>query len=305
MRAPIVLLLALGVTACSASSPPAPTPVAAATIPDVTVYLAQARCPDGVLAVAEAGCSATPQTAANTMLMRRFDWPATSPGPYQAEDSLVADTGAYDETLWDFAPYGPFVASAGDGGEVYVTDGVTVRISITEDGGTPGVQGFYGAGCGGTGWVAFRDDAPTGSWASLVASLSDLPVPSTCAASSAAYTQYRLEQVALPFIISGVPQSITLPTVITEHYAGSSIAAATSMERTFFAQGIGRAIWESWVIGTPATDTTGRCPGTAWSTAPGPGWVLSDCRTSTNLVAQSGTLTGDNFGWPPAETALP
>jgi hypothetical protein len=305
-----ILALALLLGACSASSDPSMPRVGAATIPDVTVFLAQVRCADGNLEVAEPGCAgAAPQKASDAMLVRRFDWaPAGITPGYQASDSYAADRGNYYVATWSYPPFGPLVAANGDGGEIYVTDGTTVRIAATEDGGKIGVlQGFYGASCGGTGWIAFRNDAPTGRWATLVAQLNIRPVPSACPGKlNAAFTRYRLERVAFPFIIGGNRTTITLSTIIGEHYNAASIAQASAMERTFWTQGAGRTLWESWTTGTPAgADLATHCPGTTWSVAPAPGWALSDCRNSTNIVATDGSLTGDSYGYPPAGLALP
>jgi len=91
-----------------------------------------------------------------------------------------------------------------------------VRIAATEDGGQMHVvQGFYGAACGGTGWILFRNDAPSGRWATTVARLRGEPIPSPCQANRFALTRYRLEAVSLPFIIGGRRVDRTLPTVIS------------------------------------------------------------------------------------------
>jgi hypothetical protein len=289
--------LLLLVPACASTESPRPP-----TIDDPIAYLVQARCPDGQLKVAEPACPARPQRAEDPMMVSRRDWPA--PTGYMAQDAVIGPDGP--ETLWDFTPFGPFDARKGDGGEVYVVDGASVRISITQDGGTPYLQGFYGAGCGGTGWTAFRTDAPTGAWASLVARLSDGRVPGPCAAWSRALTRYRLESVTAPWIILGRRAEVTLPTIISEHYDRGSLAAARNMERSFFARGVGRIIWEAWTRGAPASADTGiRCPGTAWSTPPAPGWALSDCRYATNLVAADGAMSGARFGWPPKVSPMP
>ena len=270
------------------------------SVPDPLAFLIQLRCPDGALELAEPDCpGAAPQRAADPMRMRRHDWPA--PAGYAAQDAMLGADGP--ETLWSFAPFGPFVAARGDGGEVYVVDGRTVRIALTQDGGKPYVQAFHGRRCGGTGWVAFRDDAPTGRWASLVAHLSDEPVASLCMAFSSALTRYRLETVAAPWIVAGERRTIAKPTVIAEHYDRATLAASRNMERSFFAKGVGRIIWEAWTMGKPTGNgLAARCPLTAWSAAPAVGWVLSDCRYATNLVADDGAMSGERFGWPPTMT---
>ena len=292
MNRPLLALAIAALAGCSrAATPPGPV-----TIHDPQAYLVQLRCPDGALEVAAPDCpGAVPQRASDPMKMRRHDWPA--PDGYEAQDAVVGPGGP--ELFWSFAPFGPFVASHGDGGEVYAIDGRTVRIAFTQDGGKPYLQGFYGAHCGGTGWIAFRGDAPTGRWASLVARLSDRPTPSLCMAFSSSLTRYRLEDVPAPWIIRGARRAITLPTVIAEHYDRATLEASRNMERSFFAKGVGRIIWEAWTTGKPNGDgLAARCPGTPWSTPPDAGWVLSDCRYATNLVADDGTMSGERFGWP-------
>jgi hypothetical protein len=87
--------------------------------------------------------------------------------------------------------------------------------------------------------------------------------------------------------------------VISEHYDRATIATSTAMERSLFAEGVGRAVWEAWSTkAQPTAQLDVRCPGTAWSTPPAPGWRLVDCRYATNLVPADGSMTGANFGWP-------
>lgn len=272
------------------------------TITDPLAFLVQGRCPDGLLQVAEPACPARAQLATDPMRMRRHDWPP--PKGYMAQDAVVGPDGP--ETLWDFIPLGVFQPAAGDGGEVYAVEGDLVRIALTQDGGKPYLQGFYGKGCGGSGWIAFRTDAPTGRWAGVVARLGDAPVPGACKASSRAFTRYRLEAVAAPWIIHGRRVELTLPTVISEHYNSGSIARASRMERSFFARGAGRIIWEAWTTGAVTSpDLQVRCPGSNWSAPPGPGWRLSDCRYATNLVIEDPVMTATTFGWPPRVEPLP
>jgi hypothetical protein len=275
---------------------------ASVTIPDPVAFLVQARCPDGQLQLTEPGCAARPQQAGDPMLVRRHDWPA--PAGYMAQDALIGPDGP--ETLWDFAPFEAFAPSRGDGGEVYAVEGGVVRASITQDGGKPYLQGFFGAHCGGDGWVLFKTDAPSGAWASLVARLRGGDAHGPCRVGNVAFTRYRLEAVTTPWILKGRRTDLTLPTIISEHYDRGDIAASRSMERFFFARGVGRIIWEAWTRGRPASgDVAVRCPGSSWSAPPAPGWRLSDCRYATNLIAETGVMTGARFGWPPKLTSLP
>ncbi len=273
------------------------------------LFLAQQRCSDGMLEVAEPGCpGAAPQRAADSMRMRRHDWPG--PDGYQIEDSVLADDGASYVTTMSFAPFGRFDASHGDGGEVYVVERGRVRIAITQDGGQMGVvQGFLGHECGGTGWILFDQDAPSGHWADMVAKLKGRPAGAACLATSHAYTRYRLQTVSVPFLIRGASTAISRPTIISEHFNAATLARSTAMERFFLMQGVGRVIWEVWsrgdAGGPPPSDLARRCPGTAWSTPPAPGWRLSDCRYATNLRPAGGSLSVDAYGWPPRGLTLP
>lgn len=274
--------LALLLAACAhggGPTPQPPPPLGPVTIADPASFLAPPGRHDG-----------------DPAPTRRFDW-----GAYQAADAFALADGSLAST-WSYAPFGPFVQANGDGGEVYVIDGPTVRIVATQDGGKPYLQGFYGAACGGSGWVIFRSDAPTGQWNSLTAWLDDLPLPSNCSAATPAFTRYRYEQLAIPFLIAGARIDITLPAIISEHFNNASVEKATALERSIYAQGYGRLIWEAWTTGAPAgSDLDARCPPTAYSVPPAPGWSLSDCRVSTNIVAGS----PPPFGWPPAGLTWP
>jgi len=273
--------------------PPPPTP----TIADVTSFLATSRCPDGVPAAFEPGCAAAPQKASDVMTWRRHDWSGHIDG--QVEDAFVSDGGSYYVNTFSYPPNGPFVPSNGDGGDVLVTDGTTVRIDFTQNGdGNGGTRFNYW--CGGTGWVSFDDAAPTGSWRGEVASLNSSPSPGGCPSGlNSAYTQWRLETVDVPYVIQNNSQKVaSLPAVISEHYGAASASAARSMERVVMAQGIGRVLWEAWTTTGPGASFT--CPGIAgWSDPPAPGWYLQDRRCLTQFEPD-GVLTGDAFAWPGA-----
>lgn len=302
----IALALVASLAGCATKLPP----LGNVTISDVSAYLVQSRCQDGSLEIVNSDCvGARSQTSVDTMVMRRADWPP--PTGYMDQDAYLGPSGP--QTIWSYAPHGPFIATNGDGGEVYAieADG-TVRISATQDGGTPYLQGFYGANCGATGWMAFRPDAPTGSWATLIATLKDQEVPSGCPILgyfglgwSKSFTRYRLENVTLPFVVAGAEQAITLPTIISEHYNRSALAASTALERSMWSKGVGRVVWEAWTTTNPLPVQANRCPGTVWSVAPGPGWTLNDCRYGTNVVIDNDPITGQDYGWPPAIADLP
>src|SRR5579872_3025309 len=135
-------------------------------------FLVGSRCADGSLPLLSKCAATRRQQAGDPMRWRRHDWPA--PDGYQIEEAFIASNGA-PELIWSYPPFGPFVAANGDGGETYAIDrNGAVTITQTQDGGRPGIQHFVGASCGGTGWLIFRADAPTGRWASQIASLRDV-----------------------------------------------------------------------------------------------------------------------------------
>jgi len=127
------------------------------------------------------------QTTAEVAQYRKRDLPA--PTGYQIGDCTLNSDGSMP-CEFSYPPFGPFAVASGDGGDLYVTDpGGITRVKVTQDGGKPGVlQHFTGPECGADGWVSFRNDPPTGSWASMVARLNDTPAaacPRRCAARAA------------------------------------------------------------------------------------------------------------------------
>jgi hypothetical protein len=281
----------------------------AAVIPDVTVFLAQSVCTDGTPAVFSPGCTAHQQTDTDPMVWRRLDWAHTDG---QIEDAYSSADG-YVNTF-SYPPNGPFDAGNGDGGDLLVSDGTTVSITYSQNGcqlgsspqcmPTGGAQGtvagwWVGQNCGGTGWLSFDNRAPTGRWRSTVAKLAASTDPNACPPLDSAYTRWRHETAMVPIYVSGVPQALSLPVIISEHYAGASIARATSMERFVMAQSVGRVLWESWAKSPSSYDAGANCSGISpWSDAPGPRWFLQDRRCITSYQLTDGTMTGAIYGWP-------
>ncbi len=283
------------------SPPPSPPTHLTPTIADVTAFLVTSRCPDGMPAVVEPGCTAARQRASDVMLFRRHDW---SHSDGQIEDAYANDDGSAYINTFSYPPNGgPFAPNNGDGGDVLVAsaDG-RVRIDFTQNGdGAGGTRSNYwaGANCGGTGWLSFTNLAPTGSWNFEIAHLNGAATSTSCPGSlNPAFTQWRLETASVPFVMpDGSRLAVSLPVVISEHYAGTSIAGARSMERVIMAQGVGRVLWEAWTTQGPGA--TFPCPGIAgWSDPPAPGWFLGDRRCVTQIAADTGALTGDRFAWP-------
>ena len=292
MKLPALLLFALTWLALCPSATASPPAVF-----DPMSYLVQSLCPDASFAGLKSCADAAPQTATTPMVWRRHDWPA--PIGYQIEDSFIGASGA-PQTIWSYPPFGAFNAKNGDGGEIYaISANGDATISETQDGGRPGVmQHFVGSRCAGTGWLIFKSNPPLGAWASAIAILSDSEDANACPPLGQAYTRWRLETVLIPFVVSNSAQKIAVSTIISEHYDHGLIATSQHMERTFFGKGWGRLIWEAWGQARPKVDLTARCPGTAWSTPPAPGWQIEDCRYSTNIVAANTPMTGQGFGWP-------
>jgi len=255
------LVLILPFAAMFACAPALPPPVATVTIADPMAFLVQA-----------------PENAG------RHDWPL--PVGYVALGNVQEGPTVARQT-WDFAPFGSYEPERGDGFQVAEVgaDG-WVRFTSTRDGGTPWVQHFVGQRCGGTGWLVFGQDAPTGAWREVVATLNIAQDPATCPPTlNPAFTRYRLEQVDYPFAVAGALSRRTIPTVISEHFDHATIAQAGALERSYLGRGYGLLRWEAWGRSPPAiTDLPERCGPVAWSEAPQPGWHLRDCRTYSNVV---------------------
>jgi len=248
---------------------PALPKVGARTIVDPLAFIVQAR-PDGSLA-----------TVHDVLTERRRDWPL--PLGWEASDSVLMDDGAALQTF-SFAPFGPFNLANGDGGQILKVgrDGF-VRATQTRDGGKPYMQYFVGEGSGGTGWIFFGIDAPTGKWRELIATLSGERWAGARPILSRAFTRYRLELIRFDFHPAGVRW---LNTIVSEHYDGEAIAGSSAMERSYFARGFGLVRWEAWgrTEAAPVSDLAERYQHVAFSDPPATGWFLDDVRTYTNVV---------------------
>lgn len=203
------------------------------------------------------GDSAHPLQPTTAMTYRRQDF-----GGYQDADAyyLADGTVALD---WSYPPFGPFAVGNGDGGEHYVLNGAEVDIVSTQDGSQPGVVQQF------TGWVAFRNDATAS--------------PNCFTAPIGAWTCYYRQTVTFPALGA-------LDTIVSEHYNTANAATAGAMERSFWALGYGRLVWQSWQRGASPVDPT-RCPDFGFNAPPQTGLVLSDCRENVTIVAQASGLT--------------
>jgi hypothetical protein len=274
---------------CNALPKPGPM-----TIPDVKAFLAQTRCPDGHMPFE---CNdGVPQKASDLMFWRRHDWPHVGG---QIEDSVVSDDGTQFITTWSYPPHREFVAANGDGGEVYLTDGVTVWIDRTQHGGI-NLNYFVGRNCGGTGWLLFRNDAKIGEWRTITGKLNASEDPEACPSLKTACVRYRLEDVTYPFMVNGELQKKTIRTIISEAYAGPTIEKARHMERFFMGEGWGRLVWEAWYTEPPTEDHNldARCPEISFPGYPArPGMYLRDCRVLTDINSHDGTMSVTRYGW--------
>jgi hypothetical protein len=243
-----------------------------------------------------------PQTTAETARYRKHDLPAST--GYQIGDCTLNADGSMP-CQFSYAPFGRFTAANGDGGDLYVTDpDGTTRVKETQDGGKMGMlQHFTGPECGADGWVSFTDHPPTGSWASMVARLNDTPTAICPERLNQAFTRWRLENIQWTFYERALPQTVTLPTIVSEHYGAATIAGAKSMERFFYAKGAGRVRWSAWAKAAPAgSQLSARCPPVAYDVAPDDnGWSLSDCRTWTAIEPAAPGWAAAMYGWPPPE----
>lgn len=262
-----ILAAALLLAACGGGSGGgtiAPPPV---TIADLSAYLAQTHCPDGSPPL---GCSgALPQQASDKMAWRRWD------GQDQYEDSVVAANGAaggaYWETTWSYPPHGPFVVSNGDGGEIEVSDGTTVSICCTQDGGQPGIQRFPS-------WSLYNafTIACSQGWTAVDA-----------------YTRACEATVTYPASGYGISQIIA-DTIVSEHYGAPGYSG--DFERFYMARGWGRLCWTAHSAGAPRDGMAPSCG----DGAPAAATAARDRRLITNLVPMTAPLASvDDYGWPP------
>lgn len=239
------------------------------TIDDPFAYIVQAR-PDG-----------SRMSVHDTLLERRHDWPL--PRGYEASESVMLDDGRVLQTF-SFSEQG-FNSSIGDGGQILKVgrDGF-VRITQTRDGGKPFMQYFVGEGIGGTGWIVFGVDVPSGRWRDLVARLSsenwEAARPAELAES---YTRYRRERITFLFHPDG---ERSIDTIVSEHYDRNSIDGSVNMERSFFGRGYGLLRWELWgkTAEAPIGDMDQRYQYVAFSDPPAQGWYIDDIRTFSNVV---------------------
>lgn len=288
--------------------PPLPPPVAI----DPATFLNTLVCPDGTLAVLNPACPAQVARGSTPVVTWRYDWAHADQAQVQVTYQL--DDGSGWPATFNYPPHLGFYAPNGDGGDVYVYDGTNVRISYTQNGDGKGgtVAGWWvGSRCGGTGWLSFDKYTSDAGWRNWTARLrGSTTSPYDCPSLDTAYTRARVVRQLPTYFILQAPdgtittQTVPLDSIVTEHYAGSSIAGASSMERQVHVAGVGPSVfWEAWVRNPPTAPPTYQCDGVpgGWSgPPPGAGWVLWDRRCRTVVRYANPVLTGTQWGWPPA-----
>jgi hypothetical protein len=279
----------------------------AGEISDMNAYLVQATCPGSLTPNNCASANQTEDLITTPLTFRRLDWPGAYSG-IVSDNVLDPSTGAVISTF-KTAPFdGPF-NPPNDGGDVYMNVTNINRIGDaaiavkTQTGSLTPIY-FVGYTCGYTSWLLFPQTLPTygQGWGSAVAELGQSNAPGTnCNPRNMApaYTRYRLENVSMPFLANSVQTTLVIPTVISEHYNGSSIAGSTELERFYFAQGWGKLRWEFWTTSPPSRNLTGECPTVpTWEVAPS-FWhaQLTDCRTWTNIIPDTSGWSVSDYGW--------
>ncbi len=230
------------------------------------------------------------------------DWPGVSdrdslPGGYQASDSIPIRTSLGPAVLqtYDFGdpPRRFGQLDQGDGGQVAFFTAATASFGVTEDGGA-GLQLFIGPGC-----------APDDGWVVVDRSFAARPTGETLARITReprrcpdqlgyAYTRWQVQPVSYRTMFQGRPGQTELPTLVSEHFGGRTVADADHLERFQFTQALGYTRWERWqnlAVHNRAEDraqaatmaASGRCEPGLGPPAAGP-WVMVDCRQWTQIV---------------------
>ncbi len=257
-------------------------------------FLVQSICADPSVLPFEAGCvNPRPAPSAPTLPWRKFDLAGE-----QASDALLLGPGQATHTF-DFgdAPrrFGQRDAGRGDGGNLIASRAADILVAMTEDGGA-GIQWFHGPECAGSqeatpgGWLLFR--LPAGpEWAEATTRLQRTGAPDRCPARYvASFTRWRRAMVEYPWMDDTAPRPpFRADSMISEHFGGRDMMTSDHLERFWFAQGLGMVRWERWEAPnavSPAPSRPGaaeQCPLVTGGDAPGPGWVLTDCRMWTRF----------------------
>jgi len=285
-------------------------------------FLVQSRCPDNSPPNNCGRGDDDPRgqpyqmTDAMPLMWHKKDWP----GPYDGlfSDSVWTASGGVLSTF-STEPDHPWVPP-NDGGDIYAIQatggtGATALVLKTQTGDIGHAYYFIGANCGGTGWVLFKNDLPVlpsywlggnAGWGSVTAQIGQSNSPNGCAPLSPAFTQYHLELIDVPFIMFGTRQTLRVPTIVSEHYDGTTPRNAKNLERFYFGLGWGKLGWQYYSADPPTRgDISGACPdmpidGSGATTSylpPFPNAQLTDCRIWTNIVSADGRFALRDYGW--------
>lgn len=303
----VFALLGLLLTACGDDKPGIPVPAnPIGSQIDPWDYLTTRICPDGSPWIFTKCADWHRQSRSDVVSFHRLDTSGHTDGQKQNTYLIPAgpdqpQQGAVRE--FDYPRHGLFnpiptpTDHGGDGGDVAVVEGDTVRFSFTQNG-VPGgtVSGWWvGKNCGGHGWVLFKDRPPTGAWATMVAKLApSFSDSNSCPKLNSALTEWRREKAIIPFTQDGKPHSVELDIIISHHYNSGSNPSAR--ETVIFAYGVGPVYWLS--SGRTPGGPTWACGGLPPWTDQTDGWVLKDlrCLTEFKIVPPA---SSDSYAWPP------
>jgi hypothetical protein len=251
---------------------------------------------------------------------RKHDWPSaqaafTQPLGWSASDSLNGTLRGRPAIVQiiDFGgdsnrTFGHFDEGKGDGGNALLLarDG-SVGAAMTEDG-AGGVQWFASPDCaqsGSTltaGWL-IADPPLASTWQERVAMLGLSLRPGVCPpAFVPSLTRWRHVRTELPLrdAQSGAVRRTPWDLMVSEHYGRATIRTAEHLERFFFGRDLGLLRWERWEdritsrapqIAENATTLASlrTCPPLAFSDPPANNWVMTRCRTWSNMVRAEST----------------
>jgi hypothetical protein len=274
-----------------------------------------------------------PQTASDRAEWRKHDWPdrrdpAAQPLGHQASDAVLGRGYQFPVVVqtFDFGDsgrrFGRLERANGDGGDaVTVLDGAA-WIFFTEDGGG-GQQWFVAEACQTDrrpqapreSWLLFDQTVARDSWRDRLARLNIARSPGDCPSSfNNAYTRFLRSTVRVPYRAVAANKAVRtgswdVDTIVSEHFGGRSIQAADHLERFYFGRGLGKYRWERWEALARSKEKnleeragslaeSGRCTDLPHSEPPAEGWMMTDCRTWTNLVRQPEPWAAASLGWP-------
>lgn len=234
---------------------------------------------------------------------RRRDWSdladrAKYPDGYQQSDSVpvrttmgpaVVQATDFGDTPRRFGQFEP-----GDGGQVVFFTAGSASIGLTEDGGA-GLQFFIGPGCTPLdAWVIVDSSFPARPAGEMVARITRrrTACPDRL---GYAFTRWSVQPVTFRYRAGGTIGRVTLTTLVTDHFGGSTVDRANNLERMYFTHELGYTRWERWQNLSRQDNATerqhaaamaanDRCAPELGPPATSTQWVLVDCREWTQMV---------------------